>query len=218
MFVIATGVAAFTHSTWTLATAFGGPEPSQGTSAWWYWVIPGALIAFSFDIGQIAVSVELRNGERTRPKYATFAVLAMATYYLQWFYMASHMPRVELSQGVAPEFVGAASLLRAIALWIVPGLLPLATTLYTWSYAAPKRTYAKPTAKSANREQIDLQPQPIRSASDRPALPQPSVDALWIAECAKCGWRKPCDTERKMINSLNAHMRFCPANVDAKKD
>lgn len=220
IFVIATGFAALTHSTWTLATAFGGNEPSQFTAAWWYWLFPGLLLAFAFDIGQIAISVELRNGERTRPKYFAFGVLALATYFLQWWYIAHHLPLVSLAEGLRPDWKPFASFMSDAIVWIAPGLLPIATMLYTSSYATPKRTSAKSPAKYANPYARSEQPQAapqLPSSQVVAALPQgDSVDAIFIAVCPKCGWRKPCESERKMINSLNAHMRFCPANVNAK--
>lgn len=217
IFVIATGFAALTHSTWTLSTAFGGIEPQQFSQAWWYWLIPGLLLAFAFDAGQIAISVELRNGERTKPKYFAFGVIAIATYYLQWWYLAHHLPLVTLAEGLRADWKPFASFMGDAIVWIAPGMLPLATMLYTWSYAAPKRRpIAKQTAKPMQNEQSEM---PILP-SQKPiaALPSPLPDGeIWIAECPACGWTKPCDSKRRMINALNAHKRFCPANVDAKK-
>lgn len=140
-FVIATGFTALLHSTWTLATLFNGYEPPDQVSlTWLFWAIPAFVFALSVDVGQIATSIEIRNGERTRAKYATFAVLAVATYYLQWWYMAAHMPKVALSTGVATSYLASATSLRDFALWIVPGMLPLSTFLYTFSFNKVKRS------------------------------------------------------------------------------
>ncbi len=218
IFVISTGFAALMHSTWTLSTAFGGMEPAvQFSQAWWSWVIPGFAIAFSFDVGQIAISVDLRRGERTTPKYVAFVVVAFSTYYLQWVYMAAHIPLIAFGPGVAPEAIGAATFLRNLVLWIVPALLPIATTLYTFSYAKPKRmaqnasrsaVYARTANGSANPEQMPALPTPRRAA-----LPEPTMAAMIIAVCPDCGKEWPCETERQVINKLNAHKRWCSANV-----
>ena len=225
IFVISTGLAALTHSTWTLSTMFGGMEPVQFSQSWWWWILPGFAIAFAFDVGQIAISIDLRRGERSRSKYIAFAVLAIAIYYLQWLYMASHVPLIPFGQGMSQGAIPAASLLRDFAVWIIPGLLPLATTLYTFSYEKPKRqpatlprsqnsqgvtSSAKPSANIPIAESNSTRALPLQHFA---ALPEPATDAFWIAECPACGWRKPCTSERGQINSLNAHRRHCPAKV-----
>lgn len=220
IFVISTGFAALMHSTWTLSTMFGGNEPVQFSQAWWAWLIPGFAIAFSFDVGQIAISVDLRKGERSRAKYVAFAVVAIATYYLQWLYMAAHIPLIPFGAGVALGSVPAASFLRDFAIWIIPGLLPLATTLYTFSYEKPKRTPVQ-----SPRATVTAKPSESPAIAERPQLAHPTLAALpapvdmtamFMATCEKCGWSKPCATERSKINSLNAHMAHCPANVEAR--
>lgn len=219
-FVIATGTAALAHSTWTLASAFGGAEPSQFSQAWWAWLAPGLLLAFAFDVGQIAISVELRNGERTRPKYVAFVVLALSTYFLQWWYLAHHLPALPLAEGLRPEWRGFASLISDAILWVAPGLLPIATTLYTWSYAAPKRVRSSAKSDFAARPQAANRYDahaPELQTPDMPALPAGANNEIWIAECPDCGWRKPANSRIGMIRSLNAHARYCPAKVDSKR-
>ena len=120
VFVIATGFAALLHSTWTLATAFNGPEPLQFSNAWFAWVIPGFALAFAFDVGQIAISVDLRNGERTRWKYAAFGVIAVATYFMQWWYMAHHIPSIALGDGLRADWKPFASLVSDSIVWFAP--------------------------------------------------------------------------------------------------
>ena len=130
-FVMATGLAALAHSTWSLATLFAGQEPQQFTVAWWSWLLPALLIAFALDVGQIVTSSEIRAGQRTFTKFFTFGVFAIATYFLQWLYIIHHVPALELSQGVRAEWHGVVLLLRDCAIWIIPALLPLSTLLYT---------------------------------------------------------------------------------------
>ena len=222
-FIIATGFTALLHSTWALATIFNGLEPKQLSLDWFAWVIPAFAFAFSIDVGQIATSVDIRNGERTPAKYVTFAVLAIATYYLQWWYIAAHIPMVALSQGVANSYLSSATFLRDLALWIVPGLLPASTLFYTLSYAKPRRNaqqslkvapVTKPANSSANgaiaRANLEMQ---IEQPKTR-ALPEPvSMTAVYLAKCPDCDWSKPCETERSKINSLNAHKSHCPAKI-----
>ena len=98
--------------------------------------MPALLIAFALDVGQIATSSEIRSGQRTTAKYTTFRrVFAFATYYLQWLYIAHHMPSLQLGPGVyADGLAGRVVLLtRNAAIWFIPALLPLSTTMYTLS-------------------------------------------------------------------------------------
>jgi hypothetical protein len=206
IFVVATGFAALTHSTWTLSTAFGGHEPVQFTSAWWSWLLPGFMLAFAFDVGQIAISVELRNGERTKPKYIAFATLAISTYFLQWWYLAHHLPRIALAEGMRNDWVPVASFMSDAIIWIAPLLLPVATILYTWSYAAPKRPANRP-AKPANASQSHTA---IVPASHTVA---PATDIIvempesFFAECDLCGWHDKYASKRGATNALVAHKR-----------
>lgn len=146
IFVIATGFAALVHSTWSVGTLFSGMQPlvASGEDATAYafryasWVLPALLIAFALDIGQIATSHEIRQcilrGEQPVRKYVTFVIFALATYYLQWLYMAYHIPMLALGEGVSAMHIPVAQALRDMAVWIVPVFLPLSTLLYTFSH------------------------------------------------------------------------------------
>ena len=130
-FVFATGLAALVHSTWALGTLFSGQQPEG-----WHllgWLIPALLIAFALDVGQIATSAEIREHGLTIGRGVTFFVFALATYYLQWLYIAHHMPALEIAAGVSATAKATAVYMRDAALWIIPGFLPLATVLYTFS-------------------------------------------------------------------------------------
>src|SRR5262245_22343166 len=77
-FLTAVSIAAITHSTWAFATMFAGLEPHpQFEFAWWSWVIPGFLLAFSIDIGLLALGTRIRSGERTRSILGAFGVLCI---------------------------------------------------------------------------------------------------------------------------------------------
>jgi hypothetical protein len=130
-FVFATGIAALIHSTWSLGTFFAGEQPVG-----WHligWLVPALLIAFALDIGQIVTSAEIRSNGLTVARGVTFMVFALATYYLQWLYIAHHMPSMPLSDGISPDMQAVAMRLRDMALWIIPALMPLSTLLYTFS-------------------------------------------------------------------------------------
>jgi hypothetical protein len=136
-FIFATGLAALVHSTWALATLFGGEAPQVIDTAsgfkFAYWLLPAMLIAFALDVGQISTSAEIRAGHNDYSKYFTFLVFALATYYLQWLYIAHHMPELELAPGISDYWRPVTASLRDLGMWIIPAFLPLSTTLYTVS-------------------------------------------------------------------------------------
>src|SRR5690348_14888484 len=99
-FVTATGAAALVHSTWALGTLFAGVQPAGGW-ALVGWLLPALLIAFALDVGQIVTSAEIRQNGLTRTRGLTFIVFAGATYYLQWLYIAHHMPALAIAAGVS---------------------------------------------------------------------------------------------------------------------
>lgn len=131
-FITATGAAALVHSTWALATLFAGEQPGGGW-ALAGWLIPALLIAFALDVGQIATSAEIREHGLSAARAVTFIVFSAATYYLQWLYIAHHMPALELAAGISEIAKGTATYMRDAALWLIPALLPLSTLLYTFS-------------------------------------------------------------------------------------
>lgn len=199
-FIIATSVAAFFHSTWSLATLFAGREPAMGWG-WLLWVAPAALIAFAIDIGLVSVSADMRRGERGRWKYITFIALAASTYVLQLLYISAHMPVVDLGPGVAERAQGFVLFVRDFSVYMLPALLPLSTTIYTFSYsrssderAAPKPTPLTPSEKPS-----------------RPALGAPQSGALpAITSGESDGLLFPCpecDKRFASLNALNAHRR-----------
>ena len=132
-FVASVSIAAFTHSSWSLATVFGGNEPGFGW-AWWGWIIPAALIAASIDIGLLSLATHIQNPkERTAGRILSFGLLALGMFALQGLYVSSHMPVIPLAAGVRVEWAEYAALFRDSMLIVVPGLLPLALVLHTIS-------------------------------------------------------------------------------------
>jgi hypothetical protein len=201
-FIFATGLAALIHSTWSIGTLFTGNEPTLWSGAWWAWMIPAFLIAFSLDIGQIVTSAEIRHGKRTFSKYVTFFTFAIATYFLQWLYIMHHMPEIALSDGVRDQWSGTAMLIRDLSLWIAPLLLPLLTFLYTLSSDDIKAHDIAPEI-----EQIE-----VSTLVETEPLPQLIEDLQYIAECASCGWTKTYDNEESSNRGLATHQaRHCTA-------
>jgi hypothetical protein len=167
-FVAATGMAALIHSTWALGTLFSGIQPEFDALSihFWGWIIPAFLVAFALDVGQISTSVDIRLHGLSWSRGLTFAVFALSTYYLQWLYIAHHMPALELGAGV--QFGrDVALMLRDAGMWIVPALLPLSTLLYTFSSRASAATPLA-VAPPSSAAQVDTTPQ-------QPKLPMPTT-------------------------------------------
>jgi hypothetical protein len=184
LFIIATGIAAFIHSTWAVATYFGGPEPDQWTPHWWGWMIMGGLVAFAMDVGQVATSALIRAGHNAQGYKITFAVFALATYFTQFLYVIAHVPQVQLAPGVAEQYRTIASAIRDAAIFIFPALLPASTFLYTFSQnAAPARV--KPATVSTK---WTVQESPSESPIEPPLLAPASALQLFDAKCEECEW------------------------------
>ena len=232
-FIFATGLAALVHSTWSLGTLFSGDEPTTWL-AWVGWLIPALLIAFALDVGQIVTSAEIRSGSRTKAKYLTFLVFAGATYYLQWLYMAHHMPEVSLAAGVRESWAGAATLLRDAAVWLIPALMPLSTALYTFSYAPTPRNDDVSSAGMGRTDpqlaQVIRDPEPLPVAL--PAAPEqiglmassPDPDpaneiiqaepVLYSYECPDCGFSNVYNSTSGREQGKRAHSRHCVARAN----
>lgn len=255
LFITATGVAAFVHTTWAIGTLFSGSQPavsadiSAQAGLWlaqtWAlvaWLVPPMLIAFALDVGQIVTSYRIRQdhlrGAKPYNKYVTFAVFALATYYLQWAYMAHHLPALQLAAGVRPDWVEFVGLVRDMSLWIVPLLLPASTMLYTISdmeHEAHPDTSAPPAAThTALRVRVDVPtlpdhtPNPVPDQADTtPAARTSSTSGQHTGEasgyvletvggfmytCPRCGKQDVKDTRDGAQAALNVHLgRWCKA-------
>lgn len=185
LFVTATGIAALIHSTWSLGTIFAGqqPDPTNNLLGFLGWIVPALLIAFALDIGQIFTSAEIRAGDKRLIKYFTFGIFALATYYLQWLYMAHHIPLLPLENGIHAEWLPQVTLMRDMAIWIVPAFMPLSTALYTISQRNEMGTgtapdpFFDPAPKRVPSPQL---PQP--EEEEDKLLPEPKQDDLPLIE------------------------------------
>jgi hypothetical protein len=228
-FIAATGLAALVHSTWALATLFAGEQPDS-TAQLIGWLVPALLIAFALDVGQVATSVEIRQHGLTTARAVTFLVFAVATYYLQWLYIAHHMPALPLAPGVADTWKEAATTLRDAAVWIIPVLLPLSTLLYTFSggeqrqprlvesgYEQRQPRLDESPAIAAATEPIQQQPQLAEVVQEReahylPGFTPVSVENAHVATCESCGWTKTYTSDENARRGLAVHQaRHCPA-------
>lgn len=203
-FISTTGLAAFVHSTWALATLFGGEAPAMELSnpAFAYWLIPAMLIAFAMDVGQIATSAQIRAGHNHWAKYLTFGIFAVANYFLQWLYMAHHMPALALADGVRQQWQPLAELIRDASLWIIPALLPLATWLYTVSDSEPT-----PRVIEVKPVVVELPSLPIAPfTEDFEGIIEQS-DETHLATCSQCEWQGVYATPYQAKQARNAHLR-----------
>lgn len=235
-FIASTGAAAFVHSTWSLTVLFSGRPPvltgDPGIFVQWLlFVLPAAFIAFAIDVGQIVTSAQIRSGKRNIAKIVTFGVLALATYYLQWQYIVHHIPALELGDGIRSDWAASITTMRDAAVWVIPALLPIATTLYTISHehagsiAARRRAAstmqrkssrkkgraALPSASSGNSSALSARANApnnsgVLTGEVLDALHE-NADATWTATCPHCtrAFTKP--TERQARLALTAHLK-----------
>lgn len=204
LFIIGTGIAAFIHSTWAVATYFGGVEPEQFTPHWWGWMLMGGFVAFAMDVGQVATSALIRAGHNARGYKITFAVFALATYFTQFLYIIAHAPTVQLAPGVAEQYRWIAGAIRDASIFIFPALLPVSTFLYTFSQNAevPRAKSEKQSAKSA---QWVVQNPEQPSTVETPLLP-PSSALTFETKCDECEWiGKDYKSQIAADRALRAH-------------
>lgn len=216
VFIGMTGIAAFIHSVWSLGTLFGGEPPAMAiTPEFMYWIVPASLIAFTLEVGQVATSTQIRGGKHNPIKYLTYGFFALFTFYLQWLYMAHHMPALELSEGVRGDWLGLSKLMRDSALWVVPAMMPISTMLYTVSADHAEET---PIVRT-----IEIKPV-LPDLPDLPEVPQipakteyESVQALenglFATQCSDCEWQGVYESALQARQAHNGHVRRCPQRV-----
>lgn len=231
-FVVATGLAALIHSTWSLGTMFAGPQPPvENISSliefvhFAGWLIPAFLIAFALDVGQIATSHEIRVHGRSFMRMLTFGVFAVATYYLQWIYLINHIPAMTLSAGIAESHRQAAQTMSDLAIWLFPMLLPLSTLLYTFSgredahldvIAPVSLSVQKPSktvqngalqgaTKNAQRALPEAPEAPESVPAEDPEALLPGTDEGVTIWCTDCGWSTTKDSTESAQRALRTH-------------
>jgi hypothetical protein len=203
-FVLATGIAALIHSTWSLGTLFSGEQPAieNISTAIGYvhfagWILPALLIAIALDVGQVVTSHEIRTSGLTWQRGLTFFVFAFATYYLQWLYIIHHVPALPIADGVSSVHRAVTVAMRDVGIWLIPMLLPLSTLLYTFS----GENQRKPRLKQIESKQV-------QKFNDMPFMPVEQNEH--IAICNDCGWQSEVkDSSGKAAQSLAAHKRHC---------
>jgi hypothetical protein len=150
-FLVAVSLAAAIHSSWSFSVMFTGLEPQpQFTPAWFAWIAPGMMLAFSVDIGLLSLANQIRSGQRTKGKLLAFAVLSGAMGFLQFLYIAAHQPEVKLGAGIRAEWTGLVTLIRDSAIWVLPLLLPTALILFAFSEAKPESPETPQTGATSN--------------------------------------------------------------------
>lgn len=221
-FVSGAGIAALAHSTWSLGTLFSGLMPmvsveTPSTFAMWlYWFIPAFLIAFAMDIGQIDTSRKIRHEGLTWQRGVTFFVFAIATYYLQFLYIAHHMPALQIEHGVSDFHRWAVTELRNAAIWILPALLPLATLLYTLS---DDKQAQKGYFQENNQETV-IDHHEVSEIEINPIMAEWVVnpDDIYVSECPDCGWKSDEKTSRDSADrALRAHRLHCDAYASVER-
>lgn len=220
IFITGAGIAALSHSTWSLGTLFSGNMPvvainDYGSMAMWvYWFVPAFLIAFALDIGQINTSHQIRVSGLTWQRGLTFIVFSFATYYLQFLYIAHHMPLLVVESGISAVHIEKVTQLRDAAIWLLPAILPLATFLYTLSGNTENQD--SDLEQQDNYVDYDMSSINIISTDDyQDALPFADSeinllpDAGHMAEC-DCGWQKDgYDSDLNARRALSMHQRSC---------
>jgi hypothetical protein len=138
-------------------------------------------------------------------------------YFLQWLYIAHHMPALALGQGVNAAAVPIATGLRDAALWLIPGLLPLSVLLYTFSTATHLPSQGNTDVISANQTAADLPTHTdIEATQEAPKIAAAKVSAndqkakgKIAVQCQDCDWHGEYTTERSATNALLAHRKHC---------
>lgn len=221
-FVAGAGVAALAHSTWSLGTLFSGLMPivsgddPMSFAMWVYWFVPAFLIAFAMDIGQIDTSRKIRHDGLTWQRGVTFFVFAIATYYLQFLYIAHHMPALQIETGVSDFHRWAVTELRNAGIWILPALLPLATLLYTLS----DDKHAQKSDVQGNYQDTVTNDHKIAVTDINPIMAEWVVNPedIHVSECPDCGWVSDEKTSQDSADrALRAHRLHCDAYANIER-
>jgi hypothetical protein len=210
LFITFTGIAALVHSTWSLGTMFSGIAPNGDWWAYAAWVLPAFFVAFAMDVGQISTSAAIRHNGLTWQRGLAFFVFAVATYYLQFLYIAHHMPLLPIAQGVSEFHQWTVVTARDASIWILPLLLPLSTMLYTISDGDKKEQAIAPTLPEPTLDismpLIPLIEEKVTEIESSSMLSQEIIqEPKYQAYCDDCGWTVEYPNEKKANRALNTH-------------
>lgn len=221
-FIAGAGIAALTHSTWSLGTLFSGLMPTVSidnpiTIAYWlYWFVPAFLIAFAMDIGQIDTSRKIRHEGLTWQRGVTFFVFAFTTYYLQFLYIAHHMPALIVAAGISDLWRVAVTELCNVAIWLLPAILPLATLLYTLS--DDKQEKNEPMQSTYQDTVTDSHQITVIETNPLMADWIVNPDDIHNSQCPDCGWISDDKTSQKSADmALRAHRLHCDAYASIER-
>ncbi len=224
LFITFTGIAALVHSTWSLGTMFSGEAP-QGN--WWAlagWLLPAFFVAFAMDVGQISTSAAIRHNGLTWQRGLAFFVFAVATYYLQFLYIAHHMPALQIATGVSAWHRWAVETGRDAAIWILPLLLPLSTMLYTISDGDgtehPKAQAPEILVEKPKNDEKLLIAEKINEIQTSSMLAEEIIqEPKYVAECEACGWQKEYESSKVASRALNTHKSLhCSKRHELQKE
>lgn len=223
LFITFTGIAALVHSTWSLGTMFSGVAPSGDWWAYAAWVLPAFFVAFALDVGQISTSAAIRHNGLTWQRGLAFFVFAVATYYLQFLYIAHHMPSLPIASGVSQFHQWTVVTARDAAIWILPLLLPLSTMLYTISDGDNKeQPIAAPLPEptiSIDKAAPPLIEEKVTGFSSSVMLAEEIIqEPKYPAHCDDCGWHNEFLTDKAATRALRTHKNLhCKAKHDLEK-
>jgi hypothetical protein len=188
---------------------FSGKAPEGDWLALAGWLLPAFFVAFAMDVGQISTSAAIRHNGLTWQRGLAFFVFAVATYYLQFLYIAHHMPALEIAPGISAFHRWAVETGRDAAIWILPLLLPLSTMLYTISDGdsgdKTPVTLPEPVITLAKPEQPTI----AENISEFPALTSFQDEIIqepkYPAYCDDCGWAKEYEHPHSASRALATH-------------
>ena len=216
LFITFTGIAALVHSTWSLGTMFSGQAPAWPSWDFLAWVLPAFFVAFAMDIGQISTSAAIRHNGLTWQRGITFFVFALATYYLQFLYIAHHLPLLALAAGISESHRDLVKTSVDAAIWILPLFLPLATMLYTISDGDskehPKANETDNQDDKPKNEALLINDENLSENAGFTILAEERIqEPRYIAECRHCSWNKEYETQKSAERALRTHESLhCP--------
>lgn len=195
IFVLAVSLAAVAHSSWTFSTILGGDEPTAlGERI--PWILIGLCLAFSLDIGLLALSGEIRHGKRSAGRFVAFVVLAAAMAYLQTVFCLTHAPVLTLSRAVRADWINGAQMILDLAVFVIPTLLPVSLILHTFSGEKAAQTES---ATPSNALAVIPQPDAERREDEI------TIEKPVEIECQDCDWSGSYTSAIGARNALAAH-------------